>query len=217
MVIRMPPRTFNQKSDVVDADTASCYRTRPSSLSSLSFFLGPLPANIKCCGISPAGVKRFDLPGLNRMLQISALKTETLLRDWASLVRRDRDIPTRHLYRQEGRFSPGAFEKHFGPWSGIPSKFRAFAGNDPEWADVVALLPIQTMPQESRADIKSIVPSGADTRVAPTVMAPRYTRLNGIPTYGDPIDFRGLRHEPVNEQGVVFLFGDGGQRVRLYG
>jgi len=38
-------------------------------------------------------------------------------------------------------------------------------------------------------------------------MAPRYTRLNGIPTYGDPIDFRGLRHEPVNEQGVVFLFG----------
>lgn len=27
------------------------------------------------------------------------------------------------------------------------------------------------------------------------------------PIFGDPIDFRGLRHEPVNEQGVVFLFG----------
>lgn len=25
--------------------------------------------------------------------------------------------------------------------------------------------------------------------------------------YGEPIDFRGLRHAPVNEQGVVFLFG----------
>ena len=25
--------------------------------------------------------------------------------------------------------------------------------------------------------------------------------------FGDPIDFRGLRHEPVNEDGVVFLFG----------
>jgi len=25
--------------------------------------------------------------------------------------------------------------------------------------------------------------------------------------YGPPIDFRGLRHEPTNEQGVVFLFG----------
>jgi|SRR6267378_4328508 len=34
-----------------------------------------------------------------------------------------------------------------------------------------------------------------------------YSKLEGRPTYGDPIDFRGLRHEPVNEQGVVFLFG----------
>ena len=25
--------------------------------------------------------------------------------------------------------------------------------------------------------------------------------------YGAPMDFRGLRHEPINEQGVVFLFG----------
>ncbi|MCL2501337.1 MAG: hypothetical protein FWE90_13530 [Defluviitaleaceae bacterium] len=25
--------------------------------------------------------------------------------------------------------------------------------------------------------------------------------------YGSPLDFRGLRHEPTNEQGVVFLFG----------
>jgi hypothetical protein len=25
--------------------------------------------------------------------------------------------------------------------------------------------------------------------------------------YGEPVDFRGLRHAPVNEQGVVYLFG----------
>ena len=31
--------------------------------------------------------------------------------------------------------------------------------------------------------------------------------LENRPTYGNPIDFRGLRHEPVNEDGVVFLFG----------
>ena len=35
----------------------------------------------------------------------------------------------------------------------------------------------------------------------------RHTRLSDRPTYGNPIDFRGLRHEPVNEQGVVFSFG----------
>lgn len=34
-----------------------------------------------------------------------------------------------------------------------------------------------------------------------------WQKLDNRPIYGDPIDFRGLRHEPVNEQGVVFLFG----------
>jgi len=34
-----------------------------------------------------------------------------------------------------------------------------------------------------------------------------HEKLDSRPIYGDPIDFRGLRHEPVNEQGVVFLFG----------
>ena len=35
----------------------------------------------------------------------------------------------------------------------------------------------------------------------------RYPPLHGRPSYGQPMDFRGLRHEPVNEQGVVLLFG----------
>jgi hypothetical protein len=35
----------------------------------------------------------------------------------------------------------------------------------------------------------------------------RYQPLDGRPSYGRPMDFRGLRHEPVNEQGVVLLFG----------
>jgi hypothetical protein len=35
----------------------------------------------------------------------------------------------------------------------------------------------------------------------------RFAPLENRPTYGHPIDFRGLRHEPVNEQGVVLLFG----------
>ncbi len=31
--------------------------------------------------------------------------------------------------------------------------------------------------------------------------------LKGRATYGNPTNFRGLRYEPVNEQGVVLLFG----------
>lgn len=40
-----------------------------------------------------------------------------------------------------------------------------------------------------------------------TAPAVRHSKLEDRPTYGNPIDFHGLRHEPVNEQGVVFLFG----------
>lgn len=35
----------------------------------------------------------------------------------------------------------------------------------------------------------------------------RHAPLQGRPTYDRTLDFRGLRHEPVNEQGVVLLFG----------
>lgn len=34
-----------------------------------------------------------------------------------------------------------------------------------------------------------------------------HTKLDSSPTYGNPIDFRGMRHEPINENGVIFLFG----------
>jgi hypothetical protein len=41
----------------------------------------------------------------------------------------------------------------------------------------------------------------------PSPVKIRHPHLPGRPIYGQPMDFRGLRHEPVNEQGVVLLFG----------
>ena len=55
-----------------------------------------------------------------------------LLEDWGELVRRTRRIPTRDQYRREGAYSPGVFEKKFGPWSNIPRQFRIFAESRPE-------------------------------------------------------------------------------------
>lgn len=131
------------------------------------------------------------------------LEPSVLLEDWGELVRRGRRIPTRNQYRRDGSYSPGVFERKFGPWSGIPAKFREFAGSRPEWADVVALLPLET-PAALRTATPmpgvSLSPESNSTRH-------RHLKLQDRPTYGNPIDFRGLRHEPVNEDGVVFLFG----------
>src|SRR3990172_1170257 len=38
-------------------------------------------------------------------------------------------------------------------------------------------------------------------------------KLDHRPTCGNPLDFRGLRHEPVNEEGVVLLFGIVGREL----
>jgi hypothetical protein len=128
---------------------------------------------------------------------------EVLLEDWGEFVRQVRRIPTRVQYRKDGTYSPGVFDRRFGPWSTIPRKFREFAEGKPEWTDVVALLPIEN----ARAPfVAPSAPSHLSTDVIPTSSA-RHTKLDGRQTYGNPIDFRGLRHEPVNEQGVVFLFG----------
>ncbi len=133
------------------------------------------------------------------------LTDEELLVDWAGVVREHRRIPTRDHYRRDGKFSPGVFEKRFGPWSGLPRKFREFAKDKPEWIDVVTLLPETTAHRQllMRSAMSGNGPAGDSN----SSVHHQYARLGGRPTYGNPIDFRGLRHEPVNEQGVVFLFG----------
>jgi len=126
---------------------------------------------------------------------------DDLLDDWGQLTRNKKRMPTRNEYKLEGSFSAGVFERNFGPWSKIPESFRTFASSKPEWSDVVALLPTDTEPLSSTTVQAGQNPSSRIPAI------PRGPRLTDRPTYGDPIDFRGLRHEPVNEDGVVFLFG----------
>jgi hypothetical protein len=136
-----------------------------------------------------------EAAGLTPDTSNQPLDAATLLSDWAGVVRAHRGIPTRQAYRRDGSYSPTVFERKFGPWSRIPDAFREWAAEQPDFHDVVALLP---QPQ-LRDNVAPAVPRDA----APS----RHAKLGGRPTYGNPLDFRGLRHEPVNEQGVVFLFG----------
>ena len=143
--------------------------------------------------------------GIDTQPRNQRISVDDLFADWGNLVRRYRTIPTRKRYKLNGQFAPGTFEKNFGPWSGIPEHFREWAAAKPEWADVLALLPPDAARDETTAA------AGQTAAAAPTahnsVSISRHRRLANRPTYGDPIDFRGLRHAPVNENGVVFLFG----------
>ncbi|MFC1481536.1 homing endonuclease associated repeat-containing protein [Candidatus Neomarinimicrobiota bacterium] len=128
-----------------------------------------------------------------------------LLQDWGKMVRRNREIPTRDHYRRSGNFGVNSFANHFGPWSSIPEHFRRYATGKPEWTDVIALLP---QPPSQSPETSPMPPGVVDSEPSPMAAdIPQYTKLSSRQVYGNPIDFRGLRHEPINENGVIFLFG----------
>ncbi|MGA2965875.1 MAG: hypothetical protein ABSD64_06650 [Terriglobales bacterium] len=135
------------------------------------------------------------------------LDDSELLKDWGSVVRSLRQIPTRLQYKNEGSYSPGSFEKHFGPWSLIPSKFQEFAKDKAEWVDVLTLLPVNSVAMHAPAVRSRAYADGGEVPAASPRLQHRHSKLQDRTTYGNPVNFRGLRHEPVNEQGVVFLFG----------
>lgn len=128
------------------------------------------------------------------------LSLDALLEDWGEAVRRLRRIPTRDQYRRAGTYNSKTFDKRIGPWASIPRRFREWAGERPEWVDVVALLPLENARPELQPG-----PISGEPPLMPS--RPIHQRRSSGPTYGNPIDFRGLRHEPANENGVVFLFG----------
>ena len=151
----------------------------------------------------PSWSEAVAATGLDLEPSNQKIPPDDLLADWGDLVRRRGAIPTRKQYRIGGSHSPGVFESNFGPWSMIPAKFREFAQDKPEWADVLALLPRA----ESVVGRRSSRSEGAVSSSTGRAASGRHQVLPNRPTYGDPIDFRGLRHAPVNENGVVFLFG----------
>ena len=126
------------------------------------------------------------------------VEDSALLEDWAQAVRRNRAILARRAYRREGKYDARTLERRLGPWSSLPEIFRNFAAGKPEWRDVLALLPPST-PKPARN------PSNGDSPPIPN--KPQHAALKDRAIYGEPLHFRGLRHEPVNEQGVILLFG----------
>ena len=139
-----------------------------------------------------------------------------LLKDWAQTVRKKQAIPTQYAYRRGGKYETRTLEERFAGWSSVPQAFRNYAKGKRQWRDVLALLP-DPIPKETRVQVAPC--RGAlqlalrnEGRVPTSVVRTssgvrHYKTLKDRATCGNPIEYCGLRHEPVNEQGVVLLFG----------
>jgi hypothetical protein len=112
------------------------------------------------------------------------------------------------MFRRAAKYNPCTLAKRFGGWSSVPQVFRKFARGKEEWADVVALLPGPI--ERARALRKNRPHTDNNSSVVPSYETPRvrlHVQRKCRPIYGNPTQFRWLRYEPVNEQGVVLLFG----------
>jgi HNH endonuclease len=125
---------------------------------------------------------------------------DELLKDWGKTVRKKRTLPSRRAYLLAGRHEARTLEKRFGGWECVPQAFRKFARGKREWADVLALLPGVAHTKASERARSRPASSVTRRHAGPALPKDRAT-------YGNPINFHEMRHEPVNEQGVVLLFG----------
>jgi HNH endonuclease len=161
-----------------------------------------------------------SFPSWNEAIRAAGLRPYTLnvrvedralLEDWGRTVRRNRPIVRnrgrlpRHVYRRQGKYSPHTLANRFGGWSSVPRAFRHFAKGQREWADVLALLPAPVARALSSNAARSQTSESSVSSIPPKQL--QHPPLKGRATYGNPTNFRGLRYEPVNEQGVVLLFG----------
>ena len=144
--------------------------------------------------------------GLRTAARNLPLADDTLLCDWGEVIRKTKCSPTQAVYgaRSPKRLSVSTFTCRWGKWENVPQAFLEFAAGKPEWLDVVEVL--RSLPPQASASQSD----HSDRLVRGIVQQRRAPVLSGLHeggVYGNPIDFRGLRHEPVNEQGVVLLFG----------
>lgn len=122
------------------------------------------------------------------------ISNEELLQELDRFWKELRRPPKSRDMDQEGRFSSGLYRKRFGGWAKamealVDSKKASDHG-------VSASIPDAQKLEE-----------GASEGTPRKKQIPTKSKRKKRGEYGEPIDFRGLRHAPVNEQGVVFMFG----------
>jgi hypothetical protein len=100
------------------------------------------------------------------------------------------------------RYSVKPYIRRFGKWPDVRARYKKWKSENE------SMLP-SILSHETTNDGEESVRNGKGEKVEVRTPMPSIgTSKKKAPEqfYGEPIDFRGLRHAPINEQGVVFLF-----------
>ena len=140
------------------------------------------------------------------------VKSELMLADWGNVARKLQRIPNYKTYGIHGKFYPSTLSDRFGGWSRTPGGFREFASGKEEWKDVLAL--VESAPESGTVRRARPPGPGRPARSATRKwMTGRQRRQDDGFSFGGPLDMAAMRNAPVNENGVIFLFGIVAERL----
>ncbi len=128
------------------------------------------------------------------------VRMEQLFADWAEAVRRLGRVPTAVEYEGRSRYSRRPFQNRFGKWTSVAARMVEFAEGKAlkkEWEDVITITRTYLQEKKKAEEISS--PLVAWTSLPGLV--------EGRAQYGEPVLSSAMATAPVNELGVVFLFG----------
>ena len=142
---------------------------------------------LEMCDVKPSG-ERHKAP------------LADLLCEWAHVARKVNHLPTVLELRRFGQHSEGPLRSRFRSWHEIGRAFAEYvrkAGRVREWRDVLEIIAAHNSPRH-RAFLRN---SGK-----PRLLLDRRV-------YGPVLHASQLAHGPVNESGVVYLFGTMAERL----
>jgi Homing endonuclease associated repeat len=122
-----------------------------------------------------------------------------LFQEWAGIVRKIGEVPSAAEYILHSQHSLTPLRKRFRYWNDVPAGMVQYAvenGLEEQWADVLEVA--RKYRREGRT---------GGWRRKPGVLSSNPRILNDRPVYGAPFLRTALSFAPVNEMGVVFLFG----------
>lgn len=123
------------------------------------------------------------------------LSDDELLAEFHRVAGGLEQIPTWTVFAHRATISADVVRRRFGGLQGTLKRYRT-------WLEERE--PSSPLLEQLQSKSKHELPAPPLIATAPRQQA--WAKGDG-PMFGPPIDFRGLRHAPINEQGVVFLFG----------
>ncbi len=131
------------------------------------------------------------------------MPVELLFMDWTRVTRKLEKIPTLEEYEKHGEYSGTPFRRRFGKWTNVPRGMQEYAkehGLQAGWEDVMQMIDTIRSRQSAMQRRKTRQASATHTEAMVVV-------LPDLPMYGAPVGLPGMAHAPINEMGVVYLFG----------